>query len=130
MAQSKQAASKAQEQDTVQNEAQKILEEAKAEAAKIVAEARAQTEAAPQREDSEEELVPIRLFKDGDKYKDDVFVAVNGRAFQIKRGVTVNVPKYVADVLDQSMEQDNATASLIERESSGYEAEARARNIL
>ena len=75
------------------------------------------------------ELVAVRLFKDNDKYKDDVFVAVNGRSFQIKRGETVQVPAYVAEVLEQSMAQDNATANLIERESSAYAAEAKARNI-
>ena len=55
--------------------------------------------------------------------------AVNGRSFQIKRGETVQVPAYVAEVLEQSMAQDNATANLIERESSAYAAEAKARNI-
>ena len=83
------------------------------------------TPAAPKPND----LVPIRLFKDNGKYKDDVFVAVNGRSFQIKRGETVQVPAYVAEVLEQSMAQDNATANLIERESSAYAAEAKARNI-
>ena len=39
------------------------------------------------------------------------------------------VPAYVAEVLEQSMAQDNATANLIERESSAYAAEAKARNI-
>ena len=79
--------------------------------------------------DSGAELVPIRLFKDNDKYKDDVFVAVNGRSFQIKRGETVTVPAYVAEVLEQSMAQDNATANLIERQSGDYAAETRARGI-
>ena len=73
--------------------------------------------------------MPIRLFKDGDKYKDDVFVAVNGRSWQIRRGETVMVPDYVAEVLEQSMAQDTATANLIERESSAYAAEAKARNL-
>ena len=56
-------------------------------------------------------------------------MALNGRSFQIKRGETVQVPAYVAEVLEQSMAQDNATANLIERESSAYAAEAKARNI-
>ena len=34
----------------------------------------------------------IRLFKDNERYRDDVFVSVNGRTFQIKRGVEVQVP--------------------------------------
>lgn len=110
-------------------ETAKIVAEAKAEAAKIVEEAKAQAQAEAAPKDPED-LVPVRLFKDGDKYKNDVFVAVNGRAYQIQRGVTVKVPKCVADVLEQSMEQDNATANLIERESSSYEADARARNLL
>lgn len=111
-----------------QQTAEEILANAKAEAEKIVAEAKAKAETkAPE---NPEGLVSIRLFKDGDKYKDDVFVAVNGRAFQIKRGVTVQVPAYVAAVLEQSAEQDNATANLIEQESSSFEAEARARKLL
>ena len=88
---------------------------------------RAKAQAVPAAEG--EELVPIRLFKDGGRYKDDVFVAVNGRSFQIRRGETVRVPVYVAEVLEQSMAQDDATADLIERESSAYAAEAKARNI-
>lgn len=76
-----------------------------------------------------EELVPIRLFRDNDKYKDDVFVAVNGERIQIKRGETVLVKKKFADVLEQSMQQDMATASLIDRESSQYAEEAKARGL-
>lgn len=31
--------------------------------------------------------------------RDDVYVAVNGRTYQIKRGVTVEVPDFVEEVL-------------------------------
>ena len=131
MAKEKQNAELAEEtRENAEAEAQAIIEKAKEEAAAIVAAAREEAEpslAAPKRR--EDNLVPIRLFKDNDKYKDDVFVAVNGRSFQIKRGETVQVPAYVAEVLEQSMAQDNATANLIERESSAYAAEAKARNI-
>ena len=137
MAAKKEAAANEQQattQATPAAEAEDIIAKAKAEAAAIVAEAQAKAKetleaaketapAAPKPND----LVPIRLFKDNDK--DDVFVAVNGRSFQIKRGETVQVPAYVAEVLEQSMAQDNATANLIERESSAYAAEAKARNI-
>lgn len=139
MAAKKEAAANEQQattQATPAAEAEDIIAKAKAEAAAIVAEAQAKAKetleaaketapAAPKPND----LVPIRLFKDNDKYQDDVFVAVNGRSFQIKRGETVQVPAYVAEVLEQSMAQDNATANLIERESSAYAAEAKARNI-
>lgn len=123
---------------TAAAEAEDIIAKAKSEAAAILAEAEAKAketveaakETAPAGEEAKgEKMVPIRLFKDNEKYKDDVFVAVNGRSFQIKRGETVQVPAYVAEVLEQSMAQDNATANLIERESSAYAAEAKARNI-
>ncbi|MCI6015450.1 MAG: hypothetical protein MRZ31_01985 [Dysosmobacter sp.] len=75
------------------------------------------------------EKVPIELFKDNGKYKGDVLVCVNGERFLIKRGVRVEVPRYVALVLEESAKQDTATANLIESESSRYEAEAAALNI-
>ncbi len=34
--------------------------------------------------------------------KDDVWVAVNGKSIQIKRGVEVEVPKCIAEVLEHS----------------------------
>lgn len=49
-----------------------------------------------------EEMVTIRLFKDAAKYKDDVFVSINGQNWQIKRGVDVQVPKKVALVIRDS----------------------------
>ena len=52
-----------------------------------------------------------------------------GTIEKLSNGETVQVPAYVAEVLEQSMAQDNATANLIERESSAYAAEAKARNI-
>lgn len=75
------------------------------------------------------EPVKIRLFKDGDKYKDDVFVAVNGRSWQIKRGEEVLVPRYVAEVLEQSVAQDQSTAKLIETKSGEFAAEAERRGV-
>lgn len=36
--------------------------------------------------------------------KDDVYVAVNGKSYQIKRGENVEVPDYVAEVLQHKEE--------------------------
>ena len=47
----------------------------------------------------------IRLYKDNDKYKDDVQVIVNGKVFIIQRGVDVEVPDFVAEVLDNAQKQ-------------------------
>lgn len=67
-----------------------------------------------------EELVTIRLFKDNERYRDDVFVSVNGRTFQIKRGVEVQVPRYVQEVLENSMSQDMVAAAMVDKLEAGY----------
>ncbi len=69
-----------------------------------------------------ENKVKIKLFKDNGQYKDDVFVAVNGRTFQIMRGVEVEVPDYVEEVLRHSETQDARTAELMERLEAVYTA--------
>lgn len=69
--------------------------------------------------------VQIHLFKDGGKYKGDVFVAVNGKRCLIKRGETVKVKQKYAEVLANSQRQDSATADLIERKSEEYRAASR-----
>ena len=107
-------------------EAQKQeYEAALAEAAKTPGEAAAPVQVV----DDGEERVTIRLFKDGGKYKDDVFVAVNGETCVVKRGVPVQIKKKFADVLERSMKQDEATAALIERESSSYAEQAKLYNV-
>lgn len=73
-----------------------------------------------------EEKVKIRLFKDNDKYKDDVFVAVNGERIQIKRGETVEIKRKFAEVLEQSMAQDMSTAKMIEDKSTEFERQSSA----
>jgi hypothetical protein len=59
-------------------------------------------EAKKQGYDPWEDKVPVTLFYDGANYKEDVYVAVNGRRFQIKRGVEVMIPRCVKEVLDNS----------------------------
>lgn len=133
-----QTAQTAEVQSDATAQAEKILADAKAEADKILADAKAKAAAGAEAAkdtakaeanipvDPGERLVSIRLFKDNDKYKDDVFVAVNGERVQIRRGETVLIKKKFADVLEQSMKQDVATANMIERESSEFEAKAAA----
>lgn len=76
-----------------------------------------------------DQLVSIKLFKDSERYKDDVFVAINGKGWQIRRGVEVQVPRYVALVLEQSLAQDAATAELMERRSAEFQAESASRGL-
>ena len=61
------------------------------------------------------DTVTIKLFADSGKYRDDLFVSVNGRRFGIKRGVEVSVPRPIADVIAESEAQDKRTAAMIEK---------------
>ena len=61
------------------------------------------------------EYVEVKLFKDNDKYKDDVFVAVNGENCVIKRGERVKIKRKFAEVLDHSEHQDYETSKLVEQ---------------
>lgn len=72
-----------------------------------------------------EEYVEVKLFKDNEKYKDDVFVCVNGENCLIKRGVKVKIKKKFALVLEQSDLQDFLTSQLMEAKAAEYEASAR-----
>ena len=114
----------------VQDMIAKMLAEAKAEAAKIVEEAKKATEPTVKGLSKEEmakhqaemdELVEVKLFKDTGKYKDDVFVGVNGETVAIKRGERVKIKRKFAEVLDHSEHQDYETAELISRKASEWE---------
>lgn len=67
------------------------------------------------------EKVTLRLFKDSGKYKDDLTVCVNGRIWKIKRGIEVQVPRYVLMVIQESMEQGECFATLVEKGAEDYE---------
>ena len=60
--------------------------------------------------EAKKKTVRIHLFKDNGRYKDDVFVGVNGVNYKIQRGVDVDVPPEVAEVLEHSQMQDTMAA--------------------
>ena len=108
---------------------QNELMQAKAEAEKIVADAKAsvngelteeQKKAIEERKAYWNELVEVKLFKDNNKYKDDVFVSVNGENCVIKRGEKVKIKRKFAAVLDSSDLQDYETSLLIEKKSNEF----------
>ena len=71
------------------------------------------------------EYVAVKLFRDNDRYKDDVYVAVNGQNCIVKRGEWVKIKRKFALVLDQSEVQDMQTAEYLEAEQARFrEAEA------
>lgn len=49
-----------------------------------------------------DERVTVKLFKDNNRYKDNVFVAVNGVGMIIPRGVEVKIPRKYAEALKDS----------------------------
>lgn len=113
----------------VAKQVEEMLANAKAEAEKIVADAKAsvggelteeQKKADEERKAYLNELVEIRLFKDNNKYKDDVYVSVNGENCVIKRGIPVKVKRKFALVLENSDVQDFETSQLIEKKSGEY----------
>ena len=118
-------------------EAAKIIADVKGEATKILNKARKEVEnfgtntyavdnssGLSEDELSEikrnEEYIEIKLFKDNEKYADDVYVAVGNDNCVIKRGVPVKIKRKFYLVLTQQEEQDIKTSRLIEEESENY----------
>lgn len=95
--------------------AEKEAENARLRGEKRGADERAK-EAAKEYERYLNEYISVKLFKDNDRYKDDVYVAVNGQNCIIKRGEWVKIKRKFALVLDASEIQDMKTAEFIERE--------------
>ena len=71
-----------------------------------------------------QKMVEIELFKDSKDYKDDVFIAVNGKGMTIPRGQKVKIPEAYAKVLEQSQKQDIKTAKLMEDKQDEFRREA------
>lgn len=103
--------------------AEEIIRQAKEEAGKILSTAKKEEPDVSVKENEKRanETVTIRLFKDNGKYKDDVFVGVNDKRYQIKRGVEVEVPRFVAEVLENSQRQDEETMEYISKLEADYE---------
>ena len=62
----------------------------------------------------QEKIVRFKLFKDGDKYSGNKFVGVNGKGYLIKRGVWVDLPESVYNVLSLSEEQIQVAERVME----------------
>ena len=70
--------------------------------------------------------VKIRLFKDNQNYTGDVFVSVNGENYLIKRGITVEVPDYIAEVLENSQKEDVNAVIRMEKAEKAFLEKAKA----
>ena len=105
--------------------AEKDAENARLRGEKKSAEDKARAKA-QEYEDYLNEYISVKLFKDNDKYRDDVYVAVNGQNCVIKRGEWVKIKRKFALVLDASEIQDMKTAEYIEREQKSFAAQSAA----
>lgn len=85
--------------------AEKAVEEVKAE------EVKAEETKAPKADRARK--VKVRLFRDSNQYKESLFVAVNGESYMIPRGVEVEVPYYIAEVIENSLKEDQKTAETL-----------------
>lgn len=75
------------------------------------------------------QMVSIRLFKDNSRYKDDLYVAVNGDNCVIKRGSWVKVKRKFAEVIDRSLIQDQLTGDFMDNKEREFADASVARNI-
>lgn len=66
------------------------------------------------REERPVKMVTVELYKDKNT-KRDVFVSVNGKTYQIQRGVQVEVPDFVKEVLDNMKKMDNLAMERVEQ---------------
>ncbi len=58
------------------------------------------------------ERVHFRAFYDGEKYKDDLIVSVNGEKYQIQRGQDVYIPRFVHMAISDAERQKSAAATV------------------
>ena len=65
--------------------------------------------------------VTIELFKDDYRYKEPLFVGINGRTFLIQRGVPVEVDDYVADFIEQQKSEEARIMRRVEQEEREYQ---------
>jgi hypothetical protein len=73
-----------------------------------------------------EERITVNLFYDGEKYKDDVDISVNGERILIQRGKDVQIKRKHALVLQQSMKQDDFARAIIKQFIEEYAAKEKA----
>lgn len=64
-------------------------------------------------------MVAIKIEKNKNE-RDDVFVCVNGKNFQIKRGEVVNVPEYVCEVLENMKKMDELAIERMEEAAKNF----------
>ena len=68
----------------------------------------------------EKEVVTVKLFKDDYRYKEPLYVGINGKNWMIPRGKPVDLPKYVAEFIENQMKDETRIWEKVEREEQEY----------
>ena len=76
-----------------------------------------------------EERVPVMLYKDGEKYKDDVVLAINGEKIQIKRGATVYIKRKYMSLLENQYRQQMVATNLQDQLAEEFAGSTKARGL-
>lgn len=76
-----------------------------------------------------EQKVPIMLYKDGEKYKDDVVIGINGEKVQIQRGIQVYVKRKFLGIIEAQYRQQMVAANLQDQLADEFAADSKTRGI-
>ncbi|HWP80343.1 MAG TPA: hypothetical protein VN446_06830 [Candidatus Acidoferrum sp.] len=106
-----------------------LLAELKAELAAAAPVKTSKSATSAKSDPSLEEYVTVQLFKDGGRYCDDVYVAVNGENCVIRRGAPVQIKRKFALVLDASQEQDTRAAEYAAEKAREFDSQAKLYNL-
>lgn len=71
------------------------------------------------------EQVPIKLFKDDDKYSAPLYVDINGKNWYIPRGVEFMIPRYVYNYIKECERAEFEAAMKRDRLSRKFEEESK-----
>lgn len=65
--------------------------------------------------EKKDKMVTIHLFKDGGKYCNDLVCGIDGKLYKVKRGVDVEVPEVVAELIEESLRRKGELDEMIYR---------------
>ena len=75
------------------------------------------------------EMVKVKVYRPAGTKAKGVYVNVNTHNYFVPYGKEETVPRYIAEVLERSVEQDEATRMMIEQLESDHEAKLKALGI-
>lgn len=96
-----------------EEEKKEAVEKAMLDSRRFITDERAALYEPEENKPPETKMVTIKIEKNKND-RDDVFVCVNGKNFQIKRGEVVEVPEYVCEVLENMKRMDELAIERME----------------